>query len=434
MKQGVLFKLGFRNLLRYRRHYVFLLCALSFCFTAITVISALSLSMKNNLYSAADAHYGGDIMIIGFDKNADGMEIIDHDGEIQAAVEQAGLGDRDQIRRSNVIQKGTLYFNGKGILHKNIIGVDFKNELERFKRFDFVSGSLENTINKKAAIISHSVAETLNARLGDDVTIKVYTKTGQINTGSFVIGGIINDDSIFGYYRCFLDIKSLNNLLGLSENQCGSIGLKISDKNNLNAYRDRLYKLISETLQVSGPITNKNRLTSELDKHWRGVKYFIVTLDVFVSQVNNMLEIIEIISFFLYIMLILITLISALVTLQLIINDRRLEIGIMKALGMLRGNVWQMLIIEFALLISMSLFAGLLFAVFLLKIVSMFSFNWLPGFEFFLKSGSLTGTLKADRAFINSAVIILTVLPAVWLSVFKISGKPCYKLLSGEKS
>ena len=424
-------RLGFRYLVRYRRLYSFLFFALLFCFAVISAVAAIYSYMSDNVYSAAQLHYGGDVFILGFDKKVDGIGYIGSNEKLQSVVAGAGLSKLKQVYRTNLQRRGTVYFNGKGIMQKNIFGIDIANELDSFKKLDFAAGSADSMLDSRKIFLSSRVADKLGAKVGDDIVVKTPTVSGQINTGNFVIGGIIRDNSIFGYFRCFMDRRELNRLVGLADGEYSSLGL-INTTGKSNARLSAmLYNQIALQLPHSDHITRKEELTAEMGKSWKNLRYFAVSLNVFVSEVISILEVLELVSYFLYAMLLLITLGSSIITVRLILNERSGELGVMKALGLWKPRLHRMLLTETFILIVLACSAGFLVSLLILKLTAALKFGTIPGFDVFLRNNVLSGKPEAGRIFLNIGVIFCIVLPSVSFSIRKVLNEPCVKLLSG---
>ena len=93
-------RIAARHLVGYSRRYVFLLVALGFGFGVITVMTSLRDGMTENIARAAENHYSGHLFVLGFDKQADTMGVVDHDELIMEAIEAAGLEPSRLVRRT----------------------------------------------------------------------------------------------------------------------------------------------------------------------------------------------------------------------------------------------------------------------------------------------------------------------------------------------
>ena len=72
-----LFRLALRYLRGHIRRYLFVIIVLSLGFAFITVASSLSDGMEANVTNAALRHYSGHLFVVGWDKKAGSMMVMD---------------------------------------------------------------------------------------------------------------------------------------------------------------------------------------------------------------------------------------------------------------------------------------------------------------------------------------------------------------------
>jgi len=430
----LIFKLAFKYLIGHFRRYIFLLIALSFGFAVITVMTSLKEGMIQSVFRSSENHYAGHLFVFGLEKSS-GFLLVDDDDKITSAIEESGLSPLRIVRRTNYFREGLLFFNGTSVRQKNVFGVDWNIEKEDFMDLQYVEGSAPEKDLKgtNGILISELSSKDLNIGMGDQLTLKVNTRTGQRNTGTFIVKGIIKDNSIFGSYKCFVDRRILNNMLGLEPDQYSSLGLYFPDFRNLKEKSDLLYSVLNKRVNLSPPIRNKNELIFQIDQNWEGVRYFTIPLDVYVSQVADLLTAMEILSYFLYIIMVLIVMLSVSATYSLILHERTVEIGTMNAIGLSVGNIRIVLILEVLLLFLMAVATGFFAAIVVLKGISLFSFSWIPGFEIFMNNGRLTSSFKAASILWNIVTLMLVSVPAVLIPSLSISKMKLADSLSGGK-
>ena len=158
-----------------------------------------------------------------------------------------------------------------------------------------------------------------------------------------------------------------------------------------------------------------------------------MTLEIFVSQVSDLLKAMDVISYFLYIMIILIVLISISMTYKIIIHERTSEIGTMMAIGMQRKDVISILLFESAFVFILSLILGSIFSLLVLRVIYFISFDWIPGFEIFMQKGRLVPYFSIKTIFTNIIILMIITLPAAWVPSYRASRLNLTKALSGNK-
>ncbi len=416
------------------RRYVFLLIALAFGFAVITTMTSLKEGMSSSVYRAAESHYAGHIFVLGFSKQGGGHIVVEKDVEIMRAVEEAGLDPQRIVRRTNYFGNGVLYFNGRAVRQKYVYGVDWDNERDQFLKLDYAAGRPKPLSESNGIIISEPVADRLGARMGDELILEVLTRTGQKNTGIFTVRGVVRDTSIFGYYKCFVDRKVLNGLLRYGEEEYSSLGLFFSSLDKIWEKNERLYNALQDRISIGPPIYTKEDLAFQMVSSWEGIRYLTFPLHVYVSQVAELLNALEIVSYFLYVLMALIILLSVLVTYQLIVRERSVEVATMRALGLRSGEMQSMLVLEMVLLFLLSIAIGWALSEVIIRIVSSFSYESIPGFDLFMTDGKLTAEHSPRKMAVNIAILVAILIPAVWIPANISSRSNLSRALAGGKT
>ena len=424
--------LALKYLSGHYKRYIFLILAVSFSFAIITTVTSLSAGMYKNVYNAAEQHYGGQLFVLGFDKKYGNIGLVQEDDVISHAVEALKKKPDHVVRRTLFFADGILFFDGNSSRQKSVYGVDWNVEYKEFKQLDYSAGGCNNLSGTNGILISEPVSKKLHVRVGDDLILKVRTKTGQNNTGTFIVRGIFRDNSIFGYYTCYIDRRHLNNLLRFKEDAYSSMGLYYNSLETAEKQSVPLYNELKKKLPMAPVMSNKEDFSFQLDQHWKGIRYFVMTIQLYVSQVTDMLTAMKLISYFLYVMISLIVLVSISVTYRLIIHERQAEIGTMRAIGLLRKEILTILLIEafFVFLISL-LFGGIL-SLLTLRIISFFSFSLIPGFDIFMYRGKLLPSFTMKDIGTNILMLAVIIFPSLVTSFSRVGKMNLATILSGH--
>jgi len=418
---------------RYRRRYGFLLAALVFGFAVVTFITSAKDGMYENVYYSAQSHYAGDIIAVGYDSYSAQLHHLGQNemSSILNAAAVAGINPQYTVLRTLFGESGVIYYNGNAIQLKYVVGCDWEGEAHLFARMDF-DESPEASIGDDGIILSVPVARKLGARMGDSVILEVSTWRGQKNTGQFIVKGIVKDASIFGYYKVYTSRLTLNRLVLFDDEDCSSIGFFLDNLDAAEQKRRRLQEALVENIQIGSLVYDRDELFRETSQPRDGIKVFLYTLPVYLSEVSDLLNAMNIITYFLYGMMLLIILVSAVVTYRLILHERTREMGIMRAIGFYGSDLRLVLWTEVIALGIISLIAGFLLACVLSWVLSLFSFSWFPSFEIFMKNGRLTALYLPRTVLVNVVSIFLVLFIAALSPSFRVSGKNLPKLLSGE--
>ncbi len=419
--------MAFRYFKLHFKRYLFLLGALSFGFGVITVLSSQKEGMERNLKLTAQAHYAGDIVIQGDDDSQ--LYHIPAPQEMEVLLSKEDVGIEHKVQRT-ILGSGLLFYNGNSASLKYVIGVDWQREEEYFKNLSYEQRS-PVPFSEEGILISAPMALKLQARLGDSLVLQVLTKTGQVNTGRFIIQGIVRDKSIFGYYKCYLSRKALNRLILYKEDESSHLGITLSRGQALDDAAFRIHRLLSSRYDMAALVSNRDELSLEQSCSWEGIRYFIITLDVYLSEVAELLRAIELLSYFLYVLMILIIVVSILVTYRLVLHERERELSTMQVLVFSRGEVMLMLVLEAIFLYILSIILGFLLGMFMNQVGGYISFDWFPSFEIFMKDGRLVPSYSFRSFLMNCGIILAALLPSVIWPVYKAAGRPLAAVLSG---
>jgi putative ABC transport system permease protein len=433
---AAIFKLGIKYLYRYRRRYYFLLAALIFGFMIVTFITSQKDGMYDSVYYSAQSHYAGDIVAIGYDTDTTAWNYAHRlgQGEIAAilrAADLSGINPRYTVFRTHYGTDALVYYNGASIQLKNLVGCDWEGESHLFDKMFFAEPPMPFTGND-SIVLSAPIAGQLGAQMGDSVIIEVKTNYGQMNTGIFIVKGIVEDTSIFGYYKAYISRLALNRLIAYDDDDCSSVGFFLDDPSNAEYERIILQYYLSQLTQTGPLVYDRDGLNLERDRPWEGVRVFLYTLPVYLSEISYLMDAMNIITYFLYAMMLLIIMVSALVTYRLILHERSRELGVMRAIGFYGKDLRVVLWTEIFILGFISLIAGFILALALNWAASFLSFSWFPGFEIFLKAGKLKAMYLPQTMLINAALLFFVLLTLTLIPSILVFRKKLPELLMGN--
>ena len=406
--------------------------ALGFCI--ISVIGSLKDGMADAIYYSAQNHYSGDIIIAGFEKelSADQHIYAETIPLIRQKIEESGIGpDKIVLRTLENNTDNTIYFNGTAVPLKYVVGVDWDAEIDYFNSLNFTEGNPSPDFDDDTILISAPVAAYIGARAGDLVLLETETLYGQKNTAFFTIGGIVDDRSLFGYYKSFVSRRALNAVIGFAADDCSTVGLVFDNSSGVESKRKKLQSLLEGVLPLRPLVYDRDGFSDQQDWEWTGVMFFLLTINVYVSEVTQILQALNIIAYFLYVMMLLIILVSAGVTYRLILHERTKEIGTMRAVGFYEKDIRRVLRFESFILATVSLVTGFCLTLFVNWTVSRLSFSWFPSFEIFLKNGRLLALYNPLVVALNVAAIYVILFIAVYAPSFRLSRGPLPEMLSG---
>jgi ABC-type lipoprotein release transport system permease subunit len=413
---------------------LFLFLALSFGFSVVTLITSVKDDMYENVYRAAQAHYAGDIVAVGYDQNVNSfLHLTENEADVVLkTAEESGIYPVHFVRRTHFPDRGLIYFNGTAVRLKYIIGVDWDNEASYLRSLDYRDSFDVDTAGADDMVLSAPVADQLGVGAGDSVIVEVETRWGQKNTGVFIVKGIVNDSSIFGYYKMYVPRQTLNRLLLFDDADCSIIGIFTADKMGMEQKQRILHNALSQVVPA-GPLINdrKELVAAAVKGAWEGTEIFVISLPIYLSEVADLLGAMNILSYILYAMMLLIILVSAAVTYRLLLHERARELGTMRVIGFQERDLRFVLTAESFGLILASIAGGFVLNALLSWGVSFIPFSWFPSFEIFLKEGKLHTLYLPKTVMINIISIIVMMFFAVFFPAYRTSRQTLTRLLSG---
>ena len=433
MKIAVLFKISVKYLWRYKRRYVFLFLALGFGFGVLTVISSLKDGMNENLYFSAQAHYAGDIIAVGHKPDLAGdyhLTKYEQDAVILSA-QAAGIDTGTIAIRTLLhgMDDGSVFFNGNTIALKNIVGADWEQEKAFFDKLSYIH--TPDLLHDNSILISAPIAEELWIQQGDSVILELITVTGQKNTGNFIVSGIVDDSSFFNYYKVYISRLTMNRLIGFEDDDCSLIGFYIPNRRVVEQKRLIMNNDLQERILAGPLVYDRDGLREEMGRYEEESAIFLLTLPVYLSEVDQLMLAIDIASFVLFAMMLAIIMVSAVVSCALILHERTRETGTMHAIGFYEGDLRFVLQLEIAALALFSIVTGFFLALGINWLLSFGSYSWFPGFEIFMQDGRLAARYLPLTLFVNIVLTGCALAAAIGGPIFRHSRNPLPEMLRG---
>jgi putative ABC transport system permease protein len=414
----------------FRRH-VFIVAILAFSFAVVMTATTTTAGMEENVFHAGENHYGGHVFLFGYDRPIFRIRPV---ASLLRTIDSLHMKPTKIALRTLSYDNGILHFAGRKMRLKYVFGMDWESEKAGFRDQAFADRSFPETLGANGIIISAPIAADLHARRGDGVILELATKDGQKNTGTFIVRGIIDDKSVFGYFKCYVDRKRLNALVGFDPGDCSWIGLYFAkhDAATLAKKATRLYAALRGKYPVLPPAVTREEFAKVFDQSADKLSYPVFTLFAYISQVSDLLVAVEVVMYFLFVTMIIIAIASMSVSMRLMLHERAREIGTLRVMGLGVMDIHVVLLMEAAMAFLLSLCLGLALSFIFNWVLSLFSYDRIPGFEIFLRQGKLSALYAPGTFFINTAVFLAATLPAAWLAIRRISSARLISVLSGE--
>lgn len=205
-----------------------------------------------------------------------------------------------------------------------------------------IEGNYLNDEMKTPILISKKTADKLKLKIKSKIIITLKDANGEIVGGSFKVAGIFATPSTpFDENTVIVNYKDLQELASTVEPQ--EIAIKLKDPTKLLETQIEIQKALSAEYEVN----NWKELLPELN-----------AFDAFINMVGVLFTIITILGLGFSLMNIM----------NMIVQERTHEIGMLRAIGQSRFNIFSMLLKEAGILMAIGSVSGILLGIFFISI------------------------------------------------------------------
>lgn len=363
--------------------------------------------------------FAGHVFLTGYEKSPSGrlITVIREDDVLIEAIESLeNLPLQYLSRRSSL--EGTLIFEGESI-HQEVVGVNWQEEGFLSERLILREGSMEQVlVDPRALVLNEKMAARLNVEIGDTLLVQLQTVTGQQNVGELILAATSVDTGFFSAVSAYAHRSHVNRLLNISEDEYISLGLFLKDmllmEREAQALSGALEEKLSLVPRFSGPRGFQEQRNQLLEEQWEGTRYQLFTIGDFLEPLNQIASTLNTVGLVVVLILFVIIMVGVTNTFRMIIYERTREIGTMRSLGLQRGGVRGLFLLEALLLSLGGALAGLIAAFLVALILSLINFGMDNQFFIILKNGHLFFKVLPAQIAGNIAVIgVLTLLAAL---------------------
>jgi len=404
-----LFDLAARNVARRRKRYAPAFFNLALFGLVFTVLAGVGDSALANLEARAEVYYGGQGTLLTYR--------LDEAGWDDAARPAAEVADRLRslawvrgVQARHVFrQPGTeVVADGRSSALRLVVGVDDEPGLA--DRYDLAEGRPRP--GRQEVVLPASTTRQLGLRSGDPVTLSLRTYPGQRNTVRLTVAGIYHDDPVFGRGVAFADRSALNLWSAKPAAYASENPLWI--EGSLTA--DRLTE-VQRLLEKDGalwahPADKRLFLKQYLTEHWSGQKSVLFSLEDHTKDLQAALTALRWGLQGVSLLLLAAAALGLGSTLRVLLHERTVELGTLRALGMTEERAFGLLVLEVELVASAAVVSGGILGVLTLQGLSSIDLFQYSMIEPLLKNGSLgyrTSILPGLTAWVFALVTVYLV-------------------------
>ncbi len=259
----------------------------------------------------------------GFEQTSDFANFISNaeeiDGKIKLIPNVTGVS-----RRMSIESMAASAETASGVLISGIFPEDEKTVTNISDKL--IDGKYFEGIARNPVVIGKKLAEKLNVKVRSKIIITIQDLENNITSGAFRVAGIYSTaNNMFDESNVFVRFSDIQKLTNFPENAAHEIAINIDDNNNLAS-------IITAVQNATG---------NELDvKSWKELSpemsYLTEAMDMYM---------------YIFIIIILMALLFGIInTMLMVVMERTKEIGMLMAIGMNKGKVFSMIVLESVLL------------------------------------------------------------------------------------
>jgi putative ABC transport system permease protein len=236
---------------------------------------------------------------------------------------------------------------------------------------------------------------SLGVAVGEIVTARLSTVTGQTNVGDFVLVASFQDPEALGIGRGYVHLSRLNELIGIARDAYQTLSLELDNPRQMNRVAERTRAALGEQYQVAAVRSGTSALSfggfslpGAPEAPWEGKRITVTSLDDVLSDLLAIVRVVDAVSLGVYLALLGITMIGVTNSFRMVVLERNAEIGTMRALGMQRAVVRRLFLLEAFLTTAVGVLAGGLLAAAAAFAAGLPQID-APAVAFFLRNGRI---------------------------------------------
>jgi putative ABC transport system permease protein len=401
-KMGNLFKIAFRNLLRYKRRTLLTASLVTIGVIFVLLFISISGSFKNMMVGQMTDSMLGHLEVHrkGYLASIDNLPL-NLNLKLQTYQKLEGiLKQQPEVEAfSPRIKFGGMFSTFVETTNIRLNGVYPDLELKTVPLLPsrLINGTTK-TLEKGEIWIPELMSKSMKVKIGDTVVIIATNKDGSVNGKQFKVAGVLESVTGPGGRDGYIHLEDAMEVLRMEEMEVSEVAIRLKNFGQLHAFSDKLERLLS----------------GEVNKQGKPI-YEVHTWEK-LSPFYNIARMIDVMAFFIKLMLIAVVLVSIMNVMIMAVYERIREIGTIAAIGTLPGKILSMFVLEGLFLGTMGALAGDLIGLIIILILNRVGIT----FDFGRETGLVLSATIAP-----SDVVIISII-VIFISVVA-SLQPAYK-------
>jgi putative ABC transport system permease protein len=338
-----------RNLGTHKRRTLLLGGAIAGVTALLVVLMGLSNGMKQTMLESATTLMTGHVNVGGFYKVTAGQSapVVTSYPQLLEQLRKEVPELDYSVQRSRGWAK--LVSESGSSMQLGVGGIDVEAESGFRKVIQVREGRLEDLAQPNTLLLFEEQAKRLEVKVGDTLTLSAPTMRGTNNTVDVRVAAIAANVGMLSSFNVYVPNSTLRGLYQLREDATGALMLYLKDMSSIPAVQARLAKRLPELgYQVldHNPQPFFMKFETVNREAWTGQKLDITNWEDEISFVKWTVSALDALTGILTFVLLVIIGVGIMNTLWIAIRERTREIGTLRAIGMQRGYVLLMFLLE----------------------------------------------------------------------------------------
>lgn len=358
---GTFIEIALRNLVQARRRTLVLSAALALVTALLVLLLSLSAGLSDTLLRAATTLSTGHVNVGGFFKTkpSDAGPLVRDATRLREIVERSVPGLDYAVDRTRGFAR---LISPTTSLQAGLTGIDITEETEFARRIrlapeseyvdggrDEVRGDLSRLAEPNTALIFAAQARRLQVGIGDRLTVVAETPQGARNSTDLEIVAVAKDIGFLSNFGVFVQQDAVRTLYNLDEDVTGAIYIYLQDYERSYAVMEHLREVLKregyELLDHDAtPFFTK--FGTVAGQEWTGQRLDLTVWEDEVLFLTWVLTAVDTVSFALVSVLVVLIAIGIMNSMWIGVRERTNEVGTLRAIGMSRGRVLVMFLLE----------------------------------------------------------------------------------------
>jgi ABC-type lipoprotein release transport system permease subunit len=342
-----------RNLARHTRRNLLLASAISGVTAMLVLLGGLTTGMREAMLHSATTLMTGHVNLAGFFKITSGTA-----APIVAGWEKPWDQVKGQVPELlYAAPRGRGWAKAVadgGSMDLVLAGVELEREPGFRAVIQVVDGSLEELAKPGTILLFQDQARRLGVKPGDSLTLSAPTTRGASNTADVRVAAVARNIGLLSAFNAFIPAETLRQLYQLKAGTTGAVQLYLKDPEDSAKVAARLRAALTEAgwrVMDPDPQPYWQKLMFKVNaEDWTGQKLDVTTWEDEMSFLSWIVTAVTWLGNVLVSVLMVIVAVGIVNTLAIAIRERTREIGTLRAIGMQRGQVLRLTLMEAFLL------------------------------------------------------------------------------------